>query len=191
MLKKFFFFVGNIKQKKNLERLAQAYNLFKKNSHLQHKLVIVGKKAWKYKSFFNTILKLKLENDIIFTNYVPINDLPALFSMADLFVFPSLYEGFGIPPLEAMACEVPVLVSNKGALPEITGDNCLQVDPYNIQEIALGMQNLLTNHELRENSIQKGKKWTEKFSWEKTAKETLNIYNQVLNETVNYKTIKE
>lgn len=178
---KYILFVGNIEPKKNIERLILAFELLKKNKEINHKLVIVGKKGWKYRHIFNTISNLAFENEIILTGYVSEDDLPAIYSQADLFAFPSLYEGFGIPPLEAMACETPVLVSNKGALPEITGNTCLQVDPYNIQAISKGMYLLLTNNDLREKQVSKGKEWIKRFSWEKAAIETIEVYKQALN----------
>jgi len=110
---KYILFVGNIEPKKNLERVIKAFDLLKKNADIPHKLAIVGKKGWKYNTVFKTITELKIEKEVILCGYVPEGDLPVIYSMADLFVFPSLYEGFGIPPLEAMACEVPVLVSDK------------------------------------------------------------------------------
>ncbi len=177
---KFILFVGNIEPKKNLVRLLMAYNQLKKNNNIEHKLVIIGKKAWKYKSVFKTLKVLKLDNDTFFPGYIPENDLPVFYSLADLFVFPSLYEGFGSPPLEAMACETAVLVSNTGALPEITGGKCLQVDPYSVDDLANGMNLLIHDVKLRQETIEKGKKWVNQFTWEKTTKSTIKIYNELL-----------
>ena len=176
----FLLFVGNIEPKKNLVRLIKAFDILRKTTELKHKLVIVGKKGWKYNSVFKTIYKLKIGNEIIFTGYVPEEDLPAIYSMADLFVFPSLYEGFGIPPLEAMACETPVLVSNKGALPETTGGKCLQVNPYDINDIAKGINTLLTDEALRTKTIENCKKWVKDFTWERAARQTIKVYERIL-----------
>ena len=177
--KKYILFVGNIEPKKNLVRLLKAYYEVVCTKNITHQLVIAGKKAWKYKEVFRTVHSLKLQNKVIFTGYFPEKDLPALYSMADLFVFPSIYEGFGIPPLEAMACEIPVLASNTGALPEITGGNCLMVDPYNVNDIANGIHHLLTNENLRREYIVKGKKWVKQFTWERAARMTMKIYEEV------------
>lgn len=177
---KYILFVGNIEPKKNLLNLINAFNKLKREKRIEHKLVIVGKKGWKYKPIFENISKLKIDNELIFTGYIPEEDLPTVYSMADLFVFPSLYEGFGIPPLEAMACEVPVMVSNSGSLPEITGGKCLQVDPFNIEEIASGIHKSLTDTGLRDKSILEGKKWVKQYSWEKSAKETLKVYEEAI-----------
>jgi glycosyltransferase involved in cell wall biosynthesis len=176
----YILFVGNIEPKKNIERLIKAFDILKRTTNFTHKLVITGKKEWKCKSVFETIADLKMESEIIFTGYVPEEDLPAIYSMSDLFVFPSLYEGFGIPPLEAMACEVPVITSNKGALPEITGGNCVLVDPYNIKEITNAMQHLLIDKYLRNKNIEDGKAWVKQFSWKRTAIETLKVYKDAL-----------
>lgn len=175
----FFLFVGNIEPKKNLDRLLEAFIKLKRNTDIPHKLVIVGKPGWKYKSFFNLLSKSNHSEDVVLTNYVCENDLPAIYNLCDVFVFPSLYEGFGIPALEAMACGKAVLISNKGALPEITGNNCLQVDPYSIDEIANGMYNLITDASLKNNLIEKSLKWVKDFTWENTAKRTLKVYEDV------------
>lgn len=178
---KYILFVGNIEPKKNLQRLINAFYLLRKTSELKHKLIIVGKKGWKYRPVFKTINDLKIKNEIIFTGYIPEKDLPSVYSLADLFVFPSLYEGFGIPPLEAMACEVPVIVSNRGALPEITGGNCPQINPYSVHDLKEAILRLLTDKELREKNVKQGKKWANNFNWEKAANETLKVYEKTLN----------
>lgn len=177
--KKYILFVGNIEPKKNLVRLLKAYHKVVCTKNITHLLVIAGKKAWKYKEVFRTVHSLKLQNKVIFTGYFPEKDLPSLYSMADLFVFPSLYEGFGIPPLEAMACEIPVLASNTGALPEIIGDNCLMVDPYSVDDIADEIHHLLTNENLRKEYIEKGKNWVKQFTWERAARMTMEVYKEV------------
>ncbi len=180
----FILFVGNIEPKKNLERLIEAFNQLKIHKALKHKLVVVGKNGWKYKSMYKLIQKLNIGSEILFTGYVPQEDLSGIYSLADLFVFPSLCEGFGIPPLEAMACETPVLVSNMGALPEITGGNCLQVSPYQIDDIAKGIYTLLMDKNLRKSTIENSKKWVKNFSWERAASQTMKVYEDVLSKKV-------
>ncbi len=177
---KFILFVGNIEPKKNLKQLIEAYNLLRKKSEIIHKLVIVGKKGWKYNDVFKKVNELKLDKQVFFNGYIPEDDLPVIYSLADLFVFPSLYEGFGIPPLEAMACEIPVLVSNRGALPEITGGKCIQINPLDIEDIAEGMYNLITDNNLRKKSIEDSKNWVKTFTWEKAAKETVQVYEKIV-----------
>lgn len=177
--KKYILFVGNIEPKKNLVRLIKAYYNLICTKNISHKLVIAGKKGWKFEEVFKIVQLLKLQESVIFTGYVPDHDLPVLYSMADLFVFPSIYEGFGIPPLEAMACETPVLASNAGALPETTGGNCLLVDPFSVDEIADGIYQMLTNAGLSDEFVTKGKKWVQQFCWEKVARKTLKIYEEM------------
>ncbi|WP_025742485.1 glycosyltransferase family 4 protein [Aquimarina pacifica] len=178
---KYILFVGTIEGKKNLTRLLQAYKKLLQQDKITHKLVIVGKLGWKYKSMYQVIKEFDLEQQILFTGYVPKEDLPVLYSFADVFVFPSIYEGFGIPPLEAMACEVPVLVSREGASPEICGSACIKVDPYNIDDIANGIEILIHDEELRKKNIALSKEWVKQYSWEKTAKETIKVYEEVFN----------
>ena len=176
---KYILFVGNIEPKKNLVRLIKAFYKLVNTNNFSHKLVIAGKKGWKYQEVFSTVLKLKLQDKVIFTGYVPEIDLPVLYSMADLFVFPSIYEGFGIPPLESMACETPVLISYTGALPETTGGNGLMINPYNIDDITDGMHKLLTDDFLRRNCIENGKNWVKRFTWERVARKTLEVYEEI------------
>lgn len=121
-----------------------------------------------------------LQNDVIFTGYISDGDLPALYNAADLFVYPSLYEGFGLPPLEAMACGCPVITSNTSSLHEVVGDAGIMVDPYDVDRLADAMHKVLSNDGLREDMIKKGLERAEMFSWEKTARETLKVYEEVI-----------
>lgn len=177
----FILFVGNIEPKKNLLRLLEAYRLFSRESRHKHKLVLVGKAGWKCSNVFKALHDLDLHNDVLLLGYVDEADLPAIYNLADLFVFPSLYEGFGIPPLEAMACETPVLVSNAGALTEITGNNCEYMDPFDVNQIAEKLNTLLSDSHLKSRLVMKGRDWVKNFTWERAAFETLNIYAQALN----------
>ncbi len=126
-------------------------------------LVITGKKGWKYKRIFEMVKKLNLKKDVIFTGYVPEEDLPAIYNAADLFVYPSLYEGFGLPPLEAMACGTPVITSNTSSFPEVVGDAGIMVNPHDVDELAKVMYEVLTNDGLREDMIKKGLKQPKKI----------------------------
>ena len=175
----FILYVGILEPRKNIPTLIDAfYKLKKKNSPT--KLVIAGKKGWKYKEIFETINKLNLQKDVIFTGYVPDEDLPALYNAADLFVFPSLYEGFGLPPLEAMACGCPVITSNTSSLPEVIGDAGIIVNPYDVDALADAMYKSLSNDGLREDMFKRGLERAKMFSWEKCARETLEVYEEVL-----------
>lgn len=173
----YILYVGTLEPRKNIPNLLRAYSKIK--DKIPPKLVITGKKGWKYKEIFETINNLKLENDVIFTGYVPEEDLPALYNGAELFVYPSYYEGFGLPPLEAMQCGCPVITSNTSSLPEVVGKAGIMVNPNNIGEIANAMFKVLNNKSLRRKMIKNGLKQAKKFSWEKTARETLKIYKEV------------
>jgi len=176
---RYILFVGNLEAKKNLKRLFQAFKKVKEKNTFDHKLILVGKKGWKAGDLNKLISQLNLDNQISFLGYVPKKDLPAIYSMADVFVFPSIYEGFGIPPLEAMACETPVIVSSQGASPEVCGDACLKVDPYKIDDIANGMELIITNKTLSKDLILKGLKQVQQYSWEKAAIKTVKVYEEV------------
>ncbi len=176
---KFILFVGNLEPKKNLERLIAAFLLLKEKNHIPQQLVIVGKDGWKSSDVFKKIRESPLAGAIICTGYADREDLPALYSLADLFAFPSLYEGFGLPVLEAMACGTPVLISNRGALPEITGNIFPQVDADNVTDIAAGMHSCLTNESLRQKNIAHGLQRAKDFTWEAAARRTLTVYESM------------
>ena len=177
---KFLLFVGNLEPKKNLPRLIRAFMNLKRQAHIAHKLLIVGKKGWKYEPVFAQIKLEKAEQEVILAGYVAREDLPALYALAELLVFPSLYEGFGLPVLEAMACGTPVLISNAGALPEITGGIQPQVNPYDLADIEEKMHLLLTDAGLREKNARHGAARARAFSWERAADQTLRVYDEVL-----------
>jgi glycosyltransferase involved in cell wall biosynthesis len=175
----YLLYVGTLEPRKNLLGLIRAYSQSRAKEDFI--LVLAGGRGWKYENIFKLVRKLKLENRIIFTGYVPENDLPGLYQDASLFVYPSFYEGFGLPPLEAMACGIPVVVSNTTSLPEVVGDAGVYVDPNDIEQIAFSIDTVLSDSELRRNLIQRGVERAKLFSWEKTAKETLELYKQVVN----------
>ena len=174
----FILYVGGLAPNKNVEKIIKAYYKLKKQG-TTHKLIITGVKRYKYKSIFETIDKLNLQKDVIFTGYVPDEDLPALYNAADLFVYPSLYEGFGLPPLEAMACGAPVITSNTSSLSEVVGDAGIIVNPYDVDELTNKIYEVLTNEGLREELSKKGLERAKLFSWRKCAEEHLKVYEQV------------
>ena len=149
---------------------------------MKHKLILAGGIGQKHKDkeIFKTVRQLGLQKEVIFTGYIPDGDLPSLYNAADLFVFPSIYEAFGLPPLEAMGCGVPVITSDRGAFPEVVGDAGIMVDPYDIDGLAKAMHEILNNDGLREDMIKKGLERAKLFSWEKCAKEVLEVYEEVL-----------
>lgn len=175
----FILYVGTLEPRKNIPTLLKAFSLLRNKKNVKHKLVIVGKKGWQYKEIFDALEKLNLKNDVVFTGYLPEEDLPAIYNLADLFTYPSLYEGFGLPPLEAMACGCPVITSNTSSLPEVTGNAALLVNPHSRREIYEGMDAILSNHKLRNRFIEDGIEQSRKFSWEETARRTLKVYEGV------------
>ncbi len=174
----FILYVGTLEPRKNIPTLINAFYELKKNGIL-YKLVIVGGKGWKYKDIYEHVDKLNLQREVIFTGYVSDDDLPKLYNAADLFIYPSLYEGFGFPPLEAMACGCPVITSNTSSLPEVVGDAGMMVDPYDVDEIANAMKRVLLDENLREEMIKKGLERAKKFRWENCADETIRVYEFV------------
>jgi glycosyltransferase involved in cell wall biosynthesis len=179
----YILYVGSIEPRKNLMRLLQAYARLR-GAGQQWRLVIVGaRNVWLSNPLIEVIQKLNLESWVQFTGYVSEEDLPALYNAADLFAFPSLYEGFGLPVLEAMACGTPVVTSHRSSLPEVTGDAAVLVDPYDIDAIATAMLKILTDPILAENLHARGMQRAKEFSWERTARETLAVYQKVMGAT--------
>ena len=164
----FVLFVGNFNPRKNLERLIRAFDRAKENG-IPHQLVIAGEQGWKFNRD-KAVQGINHSKDIRFTGYVPDENMPALYSAADLFVFPSLYEGFGIPVLEAQACGTPVLTSNGSALPEVGGEGAVFVDPYDIDDISGGMLRVLQSPRLAASLREKGLQNVQRFSWEASAR---------------------
>ncbi len=163
---------------KNIKRLLDAFSeILKNNSNL--KLVLVGHQN-KSESLMKVIQKNNLLDNIIFTGFVPDEDIHPLMSNAKLFVFPSLYEGFGIPLLDAQVCQIPVVSSNAGSLPEVGGDGVLYFDPENIAEISEMILKVINDNQLSKAIVAKGVENREKFSWQKTAKQTIDVYNEIL-----------
>jgi glycosyltransferase involved in cell wall biosynthesis len=176
----YILYVGSIEPRKNLVRLLQAYSQLREWSP-KWRLVIVGaRNFWKSSPVKEAVEQLGLGEWVRFTGYVPEEDLPALYNGADLFVFPSLYEGFGLPVLEAMACGTPVVTSNSSSLPEVAGEAALLVDPYSVDEIAASMRRVLEDPELAAELRARGLERVGQFSWERTARETIAVYEQVL-----------
>lgn len=178
---KFILYLGTIEPRKNLIGLIKAYEILMKkflipNSRfLIPKLVIAGTKGWLYENIFGKAIHSKYSKDIIFTGFVEDKDKPFLYNLATLFVYPSFYEGFGFPPLEAMACGLPSITSNVSSLPEIAGDAAIMVDPYKPDELARAIEMILTDKKLRQRLSEKGMEQAKKFSWEKCAESTLHV----------------
>jgi glycosyltransferase involved in cell wall biosynthesis len=177
--KNYILFVGTLQPRKNIEKLVEAF------SKLQEKdlqLIIVGKKGWLYENILTSPDKFGVSDKVKFLDFVEDEDLPSIYKNALCFVLPSLYEGFGLPVLEAMKYGCPVLVSNVSSLPEAGGEAALYFDPNNVNDMSKAIEKVISNEKLRQDMIKKGYNQIKKFSWEKTAKETLKVLESIANE---------
>ncbi len=174
--------VSSIQPRKNLSRLVRAYESLrnKRGPGKLPKLVLVGKCAWLYDETLRSIEEGRMKDSIILTGYVPQSDLPALYSGSICFVYPSYFEGFGLPPLEAMKCGTPVIAGNRTSLPEVVGDAGILVDPFDVNAIAAAIERLVDDPDLRQQLSVKGVARSRLFDWNETARRTLNIYEQVV-----------
>lgn len=173
----YILYVGTHHPRKNLVRLIHAFSMLKSKGC---QLVITGKMEERRKDVYEAPLSLGIKDRVIFTGIAPEEDLPALYTMASLFVFPSLYEGFGLPPLEAFACGTPVVSSNVTSLPEVVGDAAITIDPLDVDELARSIDKVLSSAELRSELREKGLKRAKLFNWKETAEKTLGVYYDAL-----------
>jgi glycosyltransferase involved in cell wall biosynthesis len=178
-------FVGNLEPRKNLSRLIEAFGLLRARGFVAPaaavppQLVLVGTRGWLYNGIFAAVEAQGGGPDIVFTGYVPPADLPALYAGAACFVFPSLYEGFGLPVLEAMAAGTPVIASRVGAIPEVAGDAALLVDARRPAELAEAIEAVLTDSTLSARLVARGRVRARRFTWDAVARETLAVYEAV------------
>lgn len=176
---KFIFYFGNFNPHKNLRSLLEAYKILPEEIRNSYKLVIGGKKNKYYRNFFKLIQDLDIKERVIFTDFIPEEDLPCLYRAAEVFVFPSFYEGFGLPLLEAMACGTPVIASNTSSLPEVVGDAAILIEPGNVSELSKAIEKVITDENIRKDLVNKGLNRVKSFSVEKTAGEILEILSKV------------
>jgi glycosyltransferase involved in cell wall biosynthesis len=181
---RFILSLGTLEPRKNLTRLIEAFSLLSLLSPFPFpfsplSLVIAGGKGWLYEDIFRKVEELGLGERVVFTGFVSDADLPVIYNLAELFVFPSLYEGFGLPVLEAMACGTPVVTSNSSSLPEVVGEAGLMVDPMDVEGLAEAMWRALSDHPLRERMIRSGMRRARGFTWEKSAEELLSLYKEL------------
>jgi glycosyltransferase involved in cell wall biosynthesis len=172
--------VGTLEPRKNLPRLLEAFRLLKDRHQIPYKLVITGPSGWNDREVFQSARRMNLSDAIEFTGYVPRRVLGALYSHAALLVYPSLYEGFGLPPLEAMASGCPVAVSNTSSLPEVVGEAGTYFNPLEVEDIASAIYRVLNSAELRAKLTQMGRVQSNKFTWSKTAEATRKAYAEAI-----------
>jgi glycosyltransferase involved in cell wall biosynthesis len=181
--------LGNIQPRKNLERLIEAFAALVQDETTGDGLVLVvaGQSQWRGSDVYKKVKVKGLEEIVFFPGYVPDNDLPSLYRGAEVFVFPSLYEGFGLPPLEAMACGTPVICSNTSSMPEVVGEAALLFDPYNTNALALALRNVLKDEARKQSLSAAGLNRAAQFSWEQTARKTLEVYKETASASTRYK----
>ena len=178
----FFLFLGTLEPRKNLTKLLEAFQ--RVSDSIPHSLVISGSAGWKTKEFFKRLKTSGIEDRVHLTGFVDGKDIPALLSLSDAFIYPSLYEGFGLPILEAMACGTPVITSNVSSMPEIAGEAAYLIDPQSADSIARGISTLAHDEARRKQLRERGLRRAGEFSWEETARKTLQVYREVLKDGV-------
>ncbi|MFL6373523.1 MAG: glycosyltransferase family 4 protein [Pyrinomonadaceae bacterium] len=174
--------LGSIQPRKNLERLIAAYAQLSRKQDVPP-LILVGKLAWLHGSSVDAAARYGVADRVTFTGFVPDEDLATLYSAATIFVYPSFFEGFGLPPLEAMQCGTPVITGDRTSLPEVVGDAGIMVDPYDVNAIADAMQRLLNDANLRADLTKRGIERAKNFSWAKAARETLGVFERVMSKS--------
>lgn len=178
---RFILFLGTIEPRKNLPILIQAYRLLRTiEGPGVPPLVVAGAKGWLFDSVFALVEQLGLTSEVLFTGGVPWADVPAFYNLAEVFVFPSLYEGFGLPPLEAMACGTPVIAADVSSIPEVVGDAGLLIDPNDAEGLAEALGRVLNDPALCQDLRRRGLERAREFSWDRAARETLTVYRQAM-----------
>lgn len=171
----YLLYIGTLEPRKNIPNIIKAFAQAKTNA----KLVIAGKKGWQYYPIFKLVKELKIESKVLFPGFIANKYLCSLYGSAEAFLFPSLYEGFGLPVIEAMANKCPVITSNVSSLPEVAGNACILVNPNSVHEIKEAIEKVQDKN-IRNDMIKKGLEQAKKFSWEKAARETIEVYEDVI-----------
>ncbi len=175
----YILYVGTLEPRKNLELLIEVFNYLKKNKDIPHKLVLVGNGGWKYKKILQKIEASDFKSSILKMDYVDTRELSYFYYNAGVLAYPSLYEGFGLPVLEAMSLRCPVVVSNTSSLPEVVGDAGVLCDPNSVEQWANSIYSILANNNLKEDLAKKGLERSNLFSWENSARKTLDFFKKV------------
>ena len=175
--KPFLLFLGTLEPRKNVPAILKAYADL--SNRRDFNLVLAGKKGWLSEEIFRTVADLGLEEDVIFTGYVPEEDRPRLMSAAEVFVFPSFFEGFGMPVVEAQACGTPVVTSNTTSLPEAAGEGAVLVDPKNVSQLTRALEEVLSSESRRKELVKKGLANAHRFDWNDSAQKLIEIFNSL------------
>lgn len=175
----YLLFVSTIEPRKNIITLIQAFNYLKAQYKIEHNLILIGKKGWKYQEIFSAIAKSPYNKNIIHLDYLSDQLVALFYKLATVFIYPSYYEGFGLPVLEAMTLGTPVICSNTSSLPEVVGNAAIQFNSNNFLELADAIREVINNSQLQQDLVTKGYQQASNFSWEKTAKKTLDAYRYI------------
>jgi glycosyltransferase involved in cell wall biosynthesis len=173
----FILFVGRLYPQKNFATLARAFSLVKDT--IPHRLIVVGQPRYKFEGDLNLLGELGIEDRVDFLSYVPNDELPMIYNLADCFVYPSLYESFGLAQLEAMRCGCPVIGANAGAIPEVTGGAAILFDPHSPQELSQAIIKVTCEPDVRRDLVERGLARAREFTWERTARETLAVFSEL------------
>lgn len=176
----FVLYVGGFSPRKNILGLIKAYSKLSKKTKEKFNLVIIGRKGPSYATYKTCCEKLNIDNNVIFTDFIPLEDMPIFYNAAEVLVYPSFYEGFGLPPIEAMACGTPVIASNVTSLPEVCYESALLIDPHDIDALSYDIERVLSNSLLQLTLVKKSLTRSKDFSWNKTALKTINAYESIL-----------
>ena len=176
----YILYIGGFSPRKNIVGLLNSFSMLLPKLKKDMKLVIAGSKGKSYDIYKKRAQDLHIDDNVIFPGFISMDHIPFMYNACDLFVYPSFYEGFGLPPIEAMACGVPVIASNATSIPEIVGDSTLLVDPYDVNDLSEKMYNVLHDNNLRQSLITKGLKRAAALTWEHTAADTLTAYQSIL-----------
>lgn len=177
----FILYVGGYSPRKNIIGIMEAFSLLNNNLKKDLKIVITGKKGLSYERYKNRAIELGIINSVIFTDFVPLEDLPLFYNACEFLIYPSFYEGFGLPPLEAMACGTPVIASNITSVPEVCKNSAILVNPSDVNELSYSMERILTDSFLKLTMIERGLITSNKYSWKNTALNTIEAYKNIIN----------
>ena len=158
----------------------EAFSLLKDNLKRDLKIVITGKKGLSYERYKNRAIELGISKSVIFTDFIPLEDLPLFYNACEFLIYPSFYEGFGLPPLEAMACGTPVIASNVTSVPEVCKNSAILVNPNDVNELSYSMERVLTDSFLKLTMIERGLLTSNKYSWKNTALNTIEAYRNII-----------